>query len=492
VQQLSGQDASFLYFETPNSAMHVGSVAIYDQSTVPGGRVRFQDILSHIESRLPKARAFRQRLVPVPFNADHPYWIEDGRFDLEFHVRHIALPEPGDWRQLCIQAARLHSRPLDLSRPLWEFTVISGLDGDEGLPPGCFALVSKIHHAAIDGVSGAELTAAIHDTSPTGDDLPPVEDNWRPEPEPNPWTLMGRATLHNATQPFHFARVLGRTVPAVGRVMRAVNRQGDRRNVARVPRARFNGTVSPHRVLDGRSFDLATVRQVRQAVPGATVNDVVLTIVGGALRTYLGDKGELPDAPLVAMAPISVRSADQVGTAGNQVSGMIVPLGTDVADPAERLAAVHRGTTASKELTEAIGARLLTDYSQFIPASVAGRAARLSSRMGLANRGTPMYNCVVTNVPGPQEPLYMNGARMVALYGMGPVADGSGLINAVFSYCGGLTVSFTSCRELMGDPAAYAEALQGSYESLCAATDVKPRPAPTMARARGASAGVRS
>ena len=166
MQQLSATDASFVYSETPRTPMHIGSVAIYDPSTAPGGFVRFKDILAFIESRLGAARAFRQRLIRVPMDLDHPYWIEDPEFDLEYHVRHIALPKPGDWRQLAIQTARIHARPLDLTKPAWEFTIVEGLDDIEGLPPGCFALISKIHHAAIDGMSGVELTSAIHDLDP--------------------------------------------------------------------------------------------------------------------------------------------------------------------------------------------------------------------------------------------------------------------------------------------------------------------------------------
>lgn len=475
MQQLSGLDASFLYLETPSSPMHVGGLMIYDQSTVPGGVVRFHDILRHIEQRVHLARAFRQKIVRVPMNADHPYWIEDGNFDLEYHVRHIALPEPGDWRQLCIQVARLHSRPLDLSRPLWEFTVISGLDSVYGLPAGCFAIVSKIHHAAVDGVSGTELTAAIHDTTPARG-LPAARldeaEQWRPEREPSPWTLLGRAWINNTTRPAHFMRVLGRTVPAVGRVLRWTGQQENGRSSGRVPRTRFNGTVSPHRVVDGCLFDLDAIKRIRRAVPGSTVNDVVLTIVGGAMREYLQSKGELPVEPVVAMAPISVRSKDQGGTAGNRVSGMMAPLATDVADPLARLETVYKGTQASKQLTDAIGAELMTDYSQFIPSSLAGLAARLSSRMGLANRTNPAFNCVVTNVPGPQEPLYMDGARLVNMWGLGPISDGMGLIHAVFSYCGRLTVNFTSCREMLPDPAFYASCLERSFEQLQEATSV--------------------
>ena len=185
MQQLSGLDASFLSLTTHSAPMPVAGLAIYDQSSAPGGLVTFKGILANVERRLHLARCFRQKLADVPLGLDHPYWIEDANFDLEYHVRHIALPKPGDWRQLCIQAARIHARPLDLGRPLWEMYVIEGLDNVERLPEGSFAVLTKLHHAAIDGVSGVELTAAIHDTEP-GAVPPPPKESWKPDPEQTP------------------------------------------------------------------------------------------------------------------------------------------------------------------------------------------------------------------------------------------------------------------------------------------------------------------
>jgi WS/DGAT/MGAT family acyltransferase len=477
MEQLSGLDASFLYLETPNQPMHIGALAVYDPSTAPGGFVRFKDILATIESRLHLARTFRQRVVRVPFDLDHPWWVNDPEFDLEFHVRHIALPRPGDWRQLCIQTARLHARPLDTSKPLWEFYVVEGLEQVGGLPPGSFAIVSKIHHAAIDGVSGAEITGAIHDLAPDTH-VPPPTEPWIADREPLTAELLVRTWLNNVRQPLRFARVLADTVPAVARVTEGLRNERFRTPGA-APRTRFNGTISPHRVVDGRSFPLEVLRGIRQAVPGATINDVVLAIVGGALRRYLQAKDELPDAPLVAMAPVSVRGKSLAGTQGNQVSAMAAPLATDVADPLSRLDVVRAGTIRSKALTEAVGARLLTDYSQFVPASLAGLAARLYSRAGLANRVRPVFNCVVTNIPGPQQPLYSGGARLVTQYGLGPIVDGLALIHPVFSYCGEITISFTSCREILPDPAFYAECIEASYHELREAARVAdPQPAP--------------
>jgi len=438
VRQLSSQDASFLYAETPKAPMSGGQLTIYDPSTAPDGRVTFKGLMAHIEARLPLADAFRQRIVTVPLNADHPWWIEDGSFDIEFHVRHIALPEPGDWRQLCIQCARLISRELDRAKPLWEFYVIDGLDRVEGYPPGCFAILSKIHHAAVDGASGTELNAAIHDREPVAPPPPPPDTEWRGEKVPSAQTLLGRAMWANTTQPWRMVRTIGTAAAANRRVAELARLTGGAAGRLKpAPRTRFNGPVSGHRSLDGIILDLDDVRAVRSLSPGCTINDVFLTLVGGALRDYLMDKAELPADSLTAMCPIAVRDEGDRSTGGNSVAAMMVELRTDVADATTRLRAVHEGTKVAKELANAIGTRAMTEMSGAIPAALAALAGRLAATLAIANeRTSPPYNTVVTNVPGPQFPLYMAGARAVAIYGFGMIHDNMGLMNVVNSYCG--------------------------------------------------------
>ena len=444
--------------------------------------------MANLERRLHIGYAFRRKIMRVPFDLDHPYWIDDQDFDLEFHVRHIALPKPGDWRQLCIQAARLHARALDESRPLWELYVIEGLDNVEGVPPGSFAVLMKIHHAAVDGVSGTELQAALHDLTPEPS-VPPGE-AWTPAAPPRNEELLLRAGFNNMTQPFRLGELMSRTIPALANASTRLGQRATPATPATVPRTRFNGTVSVHRVVDGCSVPLAGLKAVKAVVPQATVNDAVLTVIGGALREYLQLKGELPDDSLLAMAPISVRSAENKADQGNQVAAMTVSLGTDVADPIERLRAVHEATTAAKEMTNAVGARLMTDYTQFIPSATAALAARQYSELGLANQTNPTVNCVVTNVPGPQQSLYMCGARLVAQYGLGPVQDGMGLIHAVFSYNGNVMIMATSCRDMMPDPAFYADCLRRSYDALVKGVGgkVPSRSTPTKARTPRAKA----
>ncbi|MDQ2892239.1 MAG: wax ester/triacylglycerol synthase family O-acyltransferase [Pseudomonadota bacterium] len=477
MQQLSAQDASFVYLETPHTPMHIGSVGIYDPSTAPGGFVRFKDILDFIGQRLQGARSFRQRLVRVPFDLDHPYWIEDPEFDIEFHVRHIALPKPGDWRQLCIQVARLHARPMDLSKPLWEFTVVEGLDEIEGLPPGCFALVSKVHHAAIDGLSGVEMSAAVHDLDASMTP-PSTPDDWTPESMPKVADLLTRSYFSSLVQPMRIVETIGRSLPGMAKLTAQVSK-GDVsiRNARPAPKTRFNGKVSAHRVWNAVPFKLADIRAIKDAVLDATVNDVVLSIVGGALRTYLKDKDELPKDTLTAMAPISVRGEGEKAALGNLVSAMVVGLGTQIEDPLERLRFVHDEAVNSKAMTNAVGAKTLADYSKLMPSGLAGLAARLYTRVGAANAHAPLYNCVVTNVPGSRVPMYFCGARMIGMYGTGPVFDGMGLINPVYSYGDTIAVSFTCDRDMMPDPDRYAEALRSSFAALKDAA-AKPATAP--------------
>lgn len=466
MQQLSAQDASFVYLETPQTPMHIGSVGIYDPATAPGGFVRFKDILRFIEQRLPGARAFRQRLVRVPFDLDHPYWIEDPEFDLEFHVRHIALPKPGDWRQLCIQVARLHARPMDLSKPLWEFTIVEGLDNIDGLPPGCFALVSKVHHAAIDGMSGVEMSAAVHDLDPDMA-VPDKPDRWRADNMPKVAELLTRSYFNSLIQPMRVMETIGRSLPGMAKLTASVGK-GDVsiRNARPAPKTRFNGKVSAHRAWDAVPFKLADIRAIKDAVAGATVNDVVLAIVGGGLRAYLADKAELPRDTLTAMAPISVRGEGEKAAMGNLVSAMVVGLGTQIEDPLERLRFVHAEAINSKAMTNAVGARTLADYSQLMPSALAGIAARLYTRVGAANAHAPMYNCVVTNVPGSRVPLYFAGARMVAMYGTAPVFDGMGIIFPVYSYGPTIAISFTADRDMLPDPDRLAAALRDSFAAF--------------------------
>lgn len=484
-EQLTGLDASFFYAESPKTPMHIGSIAIYDPSTAPGGFVRFKDILGFIEERLHRTKTFRRKLRTVPLGVDHPYWIDDPEFDIEFHVRHIALPKPGDWRQLCIQAARIHARPMDMSKPLWEFTVIEGLDNIPNVPKGAYAIVSKVHHCAIDGASGVEIAEALHSLAPV-DEVEAPERPWTPGRRPGDIELLNRTYWNAALRPLHALDVARRIAPGALKFAAGITRGDIKLLGARPPRTRFNGVVSGHRVVEAVSFDLDRVKEIRQRVPGVTVNDVMLAVVGGALRSYLKSKGELPAQSLITMAPVSVRTKDEKKAMGNQVTALSIPLGTHIADPLARLHFAHESAMNQKAMSNAVGARQLSEAAKLAPAMVTGVAARLYARLGLANRIAPMFNTTVTNVPGPQAPLYMAGAKMVASFGIGPVLDSMGLFHAVTSYCGQIAITVTACREMMSDPAFYASCLQDSFEELYEAA-IAPREKKRKGEKRGAA-----
>jgi WS/DGAT/MGAT family acyltransferase len=489
MQQLSGLDASFLYLETANSPMHISGLYIYTQETAPGGKVRFKQIIDSTAARVQGIPSLTRRLKEVPLGLDHPYWIDDGNFDPEFHIRHVALPAPGDWRQLCILISRIHARPLDRSRPLWEMYVIEGLDRVEGYPKGCFAIFTKMHHAAVDGASGMEITAAIHDLTPRA--KVSIKDTpRRSESDPSTLSLITRAQINTLRQPLRFISVARNTVPGFAKAFMQL-RRGQLERVGKIPRVRFNNTVSAHRVFNAVSLPLEEIKAIKNAVPGATVNDVALTIVGGAMRAYLEHHKELPKDSLVAMAPVNVRDNSEKGSGGNIVSTMAVKIRSDIADARERLVAVNKGTQSAKEYTNAVGAKTMTDYSQFIPSTLTAQAARLASRWGLVNQINPIYNCVITNVPGPQVPLYNTGARMLSNFGTGPVADGVGLFHVISSYCGEFSISATCCREMMPDPGFYRECLMKSFEDLKAASLGKAASTGTKAVARKRAASKR-
>jgi WS/DGAT/MGAT family acyltransferase len=467
MRQLSAQDAAFLYLESQGAHLHLTALYIYDQSTAPGGLVRHKDILKYVESRLHVSPVFRQKLVSMPFVIDYPYWVDDRQFDLEYHIRHIALPQPRDWRQLCILVARIHSRRLDLTRPPWEMHLVEGLDNIEGIPEGAFAIIAKYHHAAVDGMTGTEIIGGLHSTSPDFDPEP-VAEPWEPEPKPSWLGLMTRAAVNNIRQPFQLTKAVASVVPGLSQSLL----KGEMPDISQdyqVPETIFNAPVSAHRVFDGTSFNLKQLSAIRKAVPGATVNDVLLALCGGALREYLLSRDELPEESLVVMAPVNTRTADEVEVAGNVLATMNVPVHTDVANPIARLRAVREATANAKATDRAIGARQMTDISKHLPSGTVALAGRLVTGLGLGHR-TRFANCTITNVPGPQHPLYLNGAKLLLSTGCGPVIDGMGLILTAISYDGEVALSLTSCREIIPDPEHLVTCMKNAFRDMKAAS----------------------
>lgn len=471
MQQMQGLDTVFVSMERPVAPVHIGSVLVYDPSTAENGFVRFKDILSFIESRLHMSATMRQKMVKVPFGIDYPYWVQDSNFDIEYHVRHIALPKPGDWRQLCIQAARVFARPLDLSRPPWEITVVEGLDNIEGVPKGSYAMLTKVHHAAIDGVSGVDMMNALH-TMTAQSDAPLPPDNWRPEADPSQLGLFARGYARSLLNPIRQAKAMRHTVPGMVRAAKGlINKDFDFNALLKAPRTRFNGTVSPHRMFDARTFKIKEVKRLRALAEGAKLNDVMLSVVGGAMRQYLEHYNELPDSSVTTMAPISVRDDSEKNTMGNQVAAMFVPLGSHIPSAQERMKYVTEETIKAKTFTNALGARQMTEMAKLAPAPIMNLGAMAYSRLKLADHIKPFVNTVVTNVPGPPVPIYSAGAKLIGLYGQLCLVDGVKLGHVVHSYVDEVTVSFTACRSAVPDPDFYSQCLQDSFDAHMKAMD---------------------
>lgn len=464
MEQLSEMDASFVQQESPRTPMHISPVIVYDPTNLKRERVRFKEILEVFRTNLSKSTIFRRKLAGGALGLDAPYWVEDPDFDLEIHVHHIALPKPGDWRQLCILLARLHARGLDMKRPLWEAYVIEGLGGVEGLPDNSFAIMLKIHHAAIDGVSGAEIVAAIHSLSDEFD-MPKGSETWEGEKDPSPWQVWSRAYINNLQRPVTFFDKMSHLVPAVIRANQEKAREHPAEKVPLV-RTRFNDRASSSRVTDALVIELDTIKAIRRAVEGVTVNDVIVSIVGGGMRKYLQSKDELPESSLSCGAPVNMRDERNSESTGNQVSQMTISMATDIDDPIERLQAVHSSSEEAKAYAKTLGTSVLMDVSEFMIPQVLGWGMRAATLGGSAAQIPVPSHTVISNVPGPQIPLYLAGAKVHMMMGMGPVLHLMGLFHAVISGAGLITINFTCCREMLPDPEFYRQCLQQSLDEL--------------------------
>jgi diacylglycerol O-acyltransferase / wax synthase len=452
MQQLTGMDASFLALETANTTGHVGGLSVLDPSTAsePLTLARLTEVMAERLSLVP---VLRRKLLNVPLGLDQPYWIDDADFDIEYHVREIALPSPGSDAQLTEQVSRLHARPLDRSRPLWELYLITGLARNRA------AVYSKIHHAAVDGVSGTELLTALFDLTPAGRELPATEP-LRPERPPPMPVLAAKAAMRLAWRPVQtvqisneLVRILPTLTPLVNKLigeMLGLNR-GDGSVIAtrpgRAPATPFNRAITPHRRFAFRSVDLGTVKTVKNAF-GVSVNDVVMAMCAGALRRWLADHDALPDQPLVAMIPVSVRDPASHGALGNRVSAMLAPLPTNITDPSQRLQVLHAATQVAKAQQAVIPQGLVDQISDFAVPALTARAARVVFATGLLHR-LPPFNLCISNVPGPNVPVYMCGASLIAHYPVSVVTDGQGLNITLVGYLGQLHFGLVSSRELV-------------------------------------------
>jgi WS/DGAT/MGAT family acyltransferase len=493
MRQLSGMDVSFLNLETANVFSHVSSMTIYDPAGSDGGagvEATKRSILEHIGDLTP----FRRRLVEVPLGLDLPYWIDDAEFDIDFHVRHHAVPPPGTPEQLGEVVARIHGRPLDRSKPLWELYVIEGVDDGR-----LIAQLTKIHHAAIDGAAGAQMLATLLDVTPTPAPPRPAA-AWTPEAVPTDTELLQRTMLEYVRRPEKMIRLSVRTVrelaattgngglhaiadliaqPLPGplgglmrRRLRGVDRPDDLPPAlppTKAPRTPWNMSIGRHRRFAYTSLPLADAKEIRRAV-GCTFNDVVMALCAGTLRRYLLAHDCLPDESLVAMVPVSVRTGAEEDPYSNRVSAMFADLATNEADPGRRLARVQAAMVGAKAHFKAIPAETLQDFTQFAPPAIAARAMRMASRLRIADRTAPPFNVVISNVPGPSHSLYFGGAELKHFYPVSTLADGIGLNMTVQSYNGSLDFGFVSDRDLVPDLWSMVDLLHASMDELMALT----------------------
>ena len=441
MQRLSGLDSMFFYLETPTNHMHVTGVFLLDPTNAPGG-FSFAKVRAMVEARLHGAPPMRRRLVEVPFGVAQPVWIEDPDFDLDYHVRRACLPSPGGWLELKQFVGEVVGSAMDRQRPLWEMYLVEGLEG------GLQAMVVKVHHAAIDGVSGAELTAAWLDLEadpPTADR--DCGDDWRPDRVPSEIDLLVGAWAQLASIPAKAASTARRCTEASLRVS-ANNRCSEAPSppsLFSAPRTSFNLAITPHRRVSFGAVALEDLRAVKNHF-GCTVNDVVLALCAGALRRYLLVRGELPAEPLVALVPMSVRAEEDRLAGGNRLSAMLSSLATEIPDPVGRLHTISAAMSQAKHQESLIGADVLTDWTEFTFPALIGGVARLISSTRLFDHVRPAFNVTISNIPGPPFPMFLAGARVTATYPLGPVVEGAGLNMTVMSYCGAVYFGLNGCR----------------------------------------------
>lgn len=475
MRQLGALDARFLSFETDTDVANIGGLSVVD------GELSREDVVALVGERSALVAPLRQRIMRVPFGLDRPYWVEDEAVDLEYHVREMALPHPGSDRQLAAEVARLHGRRLDRRRPLWEMYLIHGLRG------GRSAVYVKLHHATVDGVGGAEILAAFLDREPRARRRVPAP---LPEPDyaPGPAEVLVRAVARFVASPVCLARCFLETVPyldeipLVSRLPGAGRVSGTFRSVTRClaggeqvpalqrltpPRTLFNGPVSSRRSFAFTTLPLDEVKWIKNAF-GVTVNDVVMTLTAAAVRRWLVDRGALPEAPLVAGVPFSLREAGGEGT-GNRVTLMITSLPTQIADPRERLQAVHAAMRRIKDRFKLASAPWLQQLSESMPAALTGLADRAA--FSLIAHTSPVINLVVTNVPGPQNPLYLCGRRILAVYPVSAVTDVTGGLNiTALSYNGEIAIGVIADPTMVPDVWHIAGYLQEALQELKSST----------------------
>lgn len=503
MRQFNGMDSLFLYMDSARTPMHGAFLQIY--APVPGEStaVRYERLLRHISQRLDTSPVFRRAIVRSPLELDHAWWVDGVDIDLDYHVRHSALPEPGSLAQLHDAYARLYAQPMDMDRPLWEIHVIDGVNGIAGVPKGGFALVVKFHHAGADGVSATEITSALHSLSPARDDSPLRSRATTPVPPP---PALPDALRRGALQTAQFSQSVGRELaaraPTLVRKLAAQLRKNTTAPIASpsakrsAPRSLINVAISPDRTYSHTSLDLGVIGQIRKQVPGATVNDVFLAVCGGALRRFLEAQHALPRDSLVGGVPVNVRVESERGQAGNQFTLMLARLGTEIADPIHRLRGIAEQSAQLKAAMGrkqggSSGARKSAGWFKILPASLLSVASTAMRTARLTARIKPVINLIVTNVPGPSQTLYLDGARLLDISGVPPIMDGLGMVIAASSYEGALKVGIGGCRRVMPKPEVMRSCLDAAFAELIEAAGLKTAPVPAARKRPARKAAVR-
>jgi diacylglycerol O-acyltransferase / wax synthase len=471
--RLTGLDSSFLHLERDGTHMHVASTTIFEGPAPP--YVQFRD---HIESRLHLVPRFRQKLRFVPLGQGRPVWVDDPHLNLGYHVRHTSLPEPGTEQQLRVLAARIFSQQLDRTKPLWELWLVEGLDGDR------FAIVGKSHHALVDGVSGVDITTVLFDLEPEPENPPVRPPKWSPRPEPTDLQLIGDAWRERATSPREIVRGFRAVMRGPRQILHGIRDTGKIVGAGMAaPSTPFNVEIGPHRRLSFVRTDLGVLKRVKDE-HGGTVNDVVLSVVAGALGNYLRARAhDTKGLELRAMVPVSVRAEEEHGALGNRISAMMAPLPVWSEDPVERLRLVTETMGDLKGSGQAVGAEILTRITDFAPPTIASQAARLQP----AQR---FFNLVVTNVPGPQFPLYLLGRKMEAIFPMVPLARNQALCIGIMSYNGNVNFGLIGDYDAMADLDSFGLDLEAAIEEAVATLPAPKKKPQRTSRARARNGAV--
>jgi WS/DGAT/MGAT family acyltransferase len=463
-ERLSALDSSFLEMEDQNSHMHIGSVGLYDAAplTRPEGGLDFERIQTFLEGQMHRSARFRQKLAMIP-RLEHPVWIDDDTFNIHYHVRHTALPAPGDMRLLKRLTGRIMSQQLDRGKPLWEQWFV------EGVEDGRYALISKIHHCLADGIGGTDLITAVMGTTPDSalEPGPP----WKPRPSPSDTQLVVDELGRRAALPLTVARAGIRALADPSTALASLRETASDLSEAAAAgynaasETPLNAPVGPHRRFDWNSIDFAKVKEIRTRLD-AKVNDVVLTVVAGAVRDFLERrKVETKGLDFRVMVPVSVRTEDERGASGNRVSSLVVPLPLDEPDPIKRLSRIVQATRELKASGQSRGMQAISEVMEF--------SDTLTHLFARAARDSHIANLVVTNVPGPPVPIYMHGAPLLEAYPVVPLAGGQVLGVAIFSYANTLYWGFNADWDRVPDLHDFALAIGTHFEELTKAVDAR-------------------